>query len=171
MLTCMSTSRSNYFVDRSIWKKHADHSTTLVVCPKTGTKSVSYPKIVKNTPILIQQSIACLRCVHLKALMPITFSPPGSTRSSVFFGFKWKPIIILTANLKFHLQTPCRFGDMAENVKLIGIPINNFLCIYIIASSLGLHTLFLPLESKQEVTSGWNLTKYISEVKVNQLEV
>ena len=29
----------------------------------------------------------------------------------------------------------------------------------------------LPLESKQEVTSGWNLTKYISEVKVNQLKV
>ena len=27
MLTCMSTSRSNYF-DMSIWKKHADHSTT-----------------------------------------------------------------------------------------------------------------------------------------------
>ena len=97
--------------------------------------------------------------------------PPGSTGSSVFFGFKWKPHIFLIANLKFRLQTPCSFGDMAENVKLIGIPINNFLCIYIIASSPGLHTLFLPLESKQEVTSGWNLTKYISEIKVNQLKV
>ena len=29
----------------------------------------------------------------------------------------------------------------------------------------------LPLESKQEATSGWNFTKYISEVKVNQLKV
>lgn len=29
----------------------------------------------------------------------------------------------------------------------------------------------LPLESKQEATSGWNLTKCISEVKVNQLKV
>ena len=29
----------------------------------------------------------------------------------------------------------------------------------------------LPLESKQEATSGWNFTKYISEVKVNQLLV
>ena len=28
MSTCMSTSRSNYF-DMSIWKKHADHTTTL----------------------------------------------------------------------------------------------------------------------------------------------
>ena len=29
----------------------------------------------------------------------------------------------------------------------------------------------LPLESKQETTSGWNFTKCISEVKVNQLKV
>ena len=29
----------------------------------------------------------------------------------------------------------------------------------------------LPLESKQEATSGWNFTKWISEVKVNQLKV
>ena len=29
----------------------------------------------------------------------------------------------------------------------------------------------LPLESKQEATSGWNSTKCISEVKVNQLKV
>ena len=30
-----------------------------VVCHKLVLKSVSYPKIVKNTPILIEQSIAC----------------------------------------------------------------------------------------------------------------
>ena len=29
----------------------------------------------------------------------------------------------------------------------------------------------LPLESKQEAASGWNVTKWISEVKVNQLKV
>ena len=29
----------------------------------------------------------------------------------------------------------------------------------------------LPLESKQEATSGWNVTKCISEVKINQLKV
>ena len=29
----------------------------------------------------------------------------------------------------------------------------------------------LPLESKQEAISGWNFTKCILEVKVNQLEV
>ena len=31
--------------------------------------------------------------------------------------------------------------------------------------------LLLPLESKQEATWGWNFTKCISEVKVNQLKV
>ena len=30
-----------------------------VACHKLVRKSVSYPKIVKNTPILIQQNIAC----------------------------------------------------------------------------------------------------------------
>ena len=32
--------------------------SSLVVCHKLVLKSVSYPKIVKNTPILIEQSIA-----------------------------------------------------------------------------------------------------------------
>ena len=59
---------------------------------------------------------------------------------------------------------------MTKNVKLIGIPENNFLCIFIIASSPRVHT-FLPLESKQEATSGWNFKKKnISEDKVNQLK-
>ena len=31
--------------------------------------------------------------------------------------------------------------------------------------------ILLPLESKQEATSGWNFTKCILEVKVNQLKV
>ena len=31
----------------------------LVICHKLVLKSVSYPKIVENTPILIEQSIAC----------------------------------------------------------------------------------------------------------------
>ena len=33
--------------------------TILVMCHKLVLKSVSYPKIVKNTPSLIEQSIAC----------------------------------------------------------------------------------------------------------------
>ena len=65
-----------------------------------------------------------------------------------------KAHIFLIANLKFRLQTPCIFGDMAENVKLIGIPINNFLCIYIIASSPGLHTLFCLWRVNKKLPQG-----------------
>ena len=65
-----------------------------------------------------------------------------------------KAHIFLVANPKFQLQILCSFGDMTHNVKLIGIPENHFLCLFIIASSPGVHTFFLPLESKQEVTSG-----------------
>ena len=48
----------------------------------------------------------------------------------------------LFANPKFQLQILCNFGDMTEHVKLIGIPENNFLCIFIIASSPGVHSFF-----------------------------
>ena len=65
-----------------------------------------------------------------------------------------KAHILLIANLKFRLQTPCSFGDMAENVKLIGIPINNFLCIYIIASSPGSHTLFCLWRVNKKLPQG-----------------
>ena len=65
-----------------------------------------------------------------------------------------KAHIFLIANLKFRLQTPCSFGDMSENVKLIGIPINNFLCIYIIASSPGLHTLFCLWRVNKKLPQG-----------------
>ena len=65
-----------------------------------------------------------------------------------------KAHIFLIPNLKFRLQTPCSFGDMAENVKLIGIPINNFLCIYIIASSPGSHTLFCLWRVNKKLPQG-----------------
>ena len=64
-----------------------------------------------------------------------------------------KAHIFLIANLKFCLQTPCSFGDVAENVKLIGKPINN-LCIYIIASSPGLHTLFCLWRVNKKLPQG-----------------
>ena len=86
--------------------------------------------------------------------MPITFASPRAQPEVVFFLFQMKAHIFLIANLKFHLQTPCSFGDMAENVKLIGIPINNFLCIYIIASSPGLHTLFCLWRVNKKLPQG-----------------
>ena len=53
-----------------------------------------------------------------------------------------KVFIFLVANQKFQLQILCSFGDMTKNVKFIGIPENNFLYIFIIASSPGVHTFF-----------------------------
>ena len=53
-----------------------------------------------------------------------------------------KAHIFLIANPKFQLQILCSFGDIIKSVKLIGIPENNFLCIFIIASSPGVHTFF-----------------------------
>ena len=65
-----------------------------------------------------------------------------------------KAHIFLIANPKFQLQILCSFGDITKSVKLIGIPENNFLCIFIIASSPGGAYFLLPLESKQEATLG-----------------
>ena len=82
-----------------------------------------------------------------------------------------KAHIFLFPNPKFQLQILCSFGDITKNVNFIGIPENNFLCFFINSLiSRGAYFL-LPLESKQEASSGWNFTKCISEVKVNQLKV
>ena len=71
-----------------------------------------------------------------------------------------KAHIILFANPTFQLQI---LGDTTKNVKLNGIPENNFLCIFIIYSLIPRGAYFLlSLENKQEATS---------EVKVNQLKV
>ena len=48
-----------------------------------------------------------------------------------------KARIFLIANPKFQLQILFSFGDITKSVKLIGIPENNFLCIFIIALSQG----------------------------------
>ena len=88
--------------------------------------------------------------------MQITFSSP-TAQPEVFFFFFWfqmKAHIFLIANLKFRLQTPCSFGDMTENVKFSGIPINNFLCIFIIASSPGLHTFFCLWKVNKKLPQG-----------------
>ena len=46
------------------------------------------------------------------------------------------------ANPKFQLQILCSFGDITKSVKINGIPENYFLCIFIIASFLGVHIFF-----------------------------
>ena len=97
--------------------------------------------------------------------------PQGSTGSSTFFDIKWKPIFfwLQIQNLSFKFFVVLEIWQ--KNVKLIGIPENNFLCIFILASSPGVHTFFCLWRVNKEATSGWNFTKCISEVKVNQLKV
>ena len=78
----------------------------------------------------------------LKALMPITFSSPRAQPEVVYFLVSNESPYFSNCKSEISPSNSFSFGDMAEIVKLIGIPINNFLCIYIIASSPGLHTLF-----------------------------
>ena len=65
-----------------------------------------------------------------------------------------KAHIFLFANPKFHLQILCSFGDITKNVKLNGIPENNFLCIFIIASSPGVHTFFCLWRVNKKLPQG-----------------
>ena len=63
MSTCMSTSRSNYF-DMSIWKKHADHSTTIfLICKlkETGLHAISNELFVlESVPIFVWTMVSLL---------------------------------------------------------------------------------------------------------------
>ena len=69
-----------------------------------------------------------------------------------------KAHIFLIANPKVQLQTLCSFGYITKSVKLNGIPVNNFLCIFIIASSPGVHTFFCF----------WRVNKKIPQVEASQ---
>ena len=81
--------------------------------------------------------------------------PKGSTGSS-FLLYQMKAHIFLIANPKFQLQILCSLGVITKSVKLNGIPENN-LCIFIIASSPGVHTFFyLWRVNKKLTTLGWN---------------
>ena len=60
----------------------------------------------------------------------------------------------LIANPKFQLQILCSFGDITKSVKLNGIPENNFLCIFIIASSPGVHTFFCLWRENKKLPQG-----------------
>ena len=65
-----------------------------------------------------------------------------------------KAHIFLFANPKFLLQILCSFGDISKNVKLNGIPENNFLCIFMIASSPGVHTFFCLWRVNKKLPQG-----------------
>ena len=65
-----------------------------------------------------------------------------------------KAHIFLIANPKCQLQIICSFGDKTKSLKLNGIPENNFLCIFIIASSPGVHTFFCLWRVNKKLPQG-----------------
>ena len=85
--------------------------------------------------------------------------PQGSTGSRFFFSYQMEAHIFLMANPKFQLQILCSFGDIKKSVKINGIPENNFLCIFIIASFLGVHTFFCL----------WRVNKKYLRVKLHKM--
>ena len=138
------------------------------------------PKLTHTTPLLhdlhwlpVSQRIKFRTLIHVfkGPYADHILIPPGSTESSTFFWYQMKACMFLVSNPKFQLQILCSFGDMTKNVKLIGIPENNFLCIFIIASSPGVHTFFCLWRVNKKLPEGWNFTKCISEIKINQLKV
>ena len=84
--------------------------------------------------------------------------PKGSTGSYTFFWYQMKAHMFLIANPKFRLQILYSFGAITKSVKLNGIPENNFLCIFIIASSPGVHTFFCL----------WRVNKKLPQGKTSQ---
>ena len=87
--------------------------------------------------------------------MPITFSSPRTQPEVVYFLISNEsPYLIVIANPKFKLQILCSFGDVTKNVKLNCIPENNFLCIFIIASSPGVHTFFCLWRVNKKLPQG-----------------
>ena len=68
--------------------------------------------------------------------------PQGSTGSSIFFDIKWKPIFFWLQIQNFSFKFFVVLEIYKKMVKLIGIPENNFFCIFITASSPGVHTFF-----------------------------
>ena len=80
--------------------------------------------------------------------------PQGSTGSSIFFDIKWKPIFFLLQIQNFSFKFFVFLEILQKSVKLNGIPENNFLCIFIIASSPGVHTFFCLRRVNKKLPQG-----------------
>ena len=87
--------------------------------------------------------------------MPIKFSSPRAQLEVVYFLISNESPYFLIGNLQFQLQIPCSFGDITKMVKLNGIPENN-LCIFIIASSPGVHIFFCLWRANKKLPQGEN---------------
>ena len=95
------------------------------------------------------------------------FISQGSTGSSVFC-CQMIAHIFLIVTPKFQLQIHYSLEVIAENVPISGIPIFNFLFIFITASSTVSHTCFCPRRENKKVTLKLICAKCVIGVKVNQ---
>ena len=93
----------------------------------------------------------------LKALMPITFSSPRAQPEVVYFLISNESLHFSDCKLsKISASNFSSLGDITKSVKLIGIPLpeNNFLCIFIIASSPGVYTFFCLWRVNKKLPQG-----------------
>ena len=86
--------------------------------------------------------------------MPITFSSPRAQPEVVYFLISNESPYFCYCKSKISAQIPCSFGDITKSVNLNGIPENNFLCIFIAASSPGVHTFFCLWRVNKELPQG-----------------
>ena len=96
---------------------------------------------------------------------------PRAQPEVVYFLISNESPSFLIVNPKFQLQILCCFGVITKKCEIKWYTRKQFLMYFHNSLIPRVAYFLLPLESKQEATSGWNFTKCISEVKVNQLKV
>ena len=103
--------------------------------------------------------------------MPITFSSPRAQPEVVYFLISNESPYFSDCKSKISASNSLWFWRYDKKREINWYTRKKFL-MYFHNSLIPRGAYFLlPLESKQEATSGWNFTKCISEVKVNQLKV
>ena len=95
---------------------------------------------------LTEKDDSTISCSHLmvelKDLMPITFSSPRAQPEVVHFLISNDSPYFSCCKSKNSASSSLQFWRYDKNVKFIDIPENNCLCIFIVASSPGVHTFF-----------------------------
>ena len=109
MSTCMSTSRSNYF-DMSVWKKHADHSTTYIqrvsfshiTCTnqwqsKTTIWTSDFRTCKRYNQACLLRRVSAIAHYHILTMVSrsVIFSTPKSGKNYTQFNTKCTPIAYL----------------------------------------------------------------------------
>ena len=109
--------------------------------------------------------------VCLKDLMPITFSSPRAQPEVVHFLISNESPYFSGCKSKILASNSLQFWRYDKKCKINWYTRKLFLMYFHISLIPRGAYFLLPPESKQEATSGWNFTKCISEVKVNQFKV